>query len=258
MSHFDPDNIKAVLLDLDGTVYRGSEACLDAEEAIKSLIGQGYAIRYLTNNSAARPEQITQKLLNLGIPCEPSWVLSSGMAATQYLKDSLHKTYSYVGEAGLAESLAESGLNKVPLAQPADAIVVGICRSFDYEKLRLASDSVRNGAQFIATNLDPTYPLEGGALIPGAGSIVAAVATASGVNPLVVGKPQPQMVLQACSSLRIEPGQAIVVGDRLDTDIACGVAAGATTWLVLTGVTDEVPQGQLGSKTLRELISWLD
>ncbi|MBX3113732.1 MAG: HAD-IIA family hydrolase [Fimbriimonadaceae bacterium] len=258
MSHFNPESIKAVLLDLDGTVYRGSEACPDAVESIHEFIGRGFAIRYLTNNSAARPEQITQKLLNLGIPCEPSWVLSSGMTAAQFLKDSLHQTYSYIGEVGLGESLAESELSEVPLGEPADAVVVGICRSFDYEKLRLASNSIRGGAQFIATNLDPTYPFEGGALIPGAGSIVAAVATASGVNPLVVGKPQPQMVLQACSSLGIAPGQAIVVGDRLDTDIACGVAAGATTWLVLTGVTDEVPPGQLGSKTLQELISWLD
>lgn len=257
MSHFDPENIKAVLLDLDGTVYRGSEACPDAAEAIANLVNHGYAIRYLTNNSAARPEQITLKLLNLGIPCEPSWVLSSGMVAAQYLKDSPHQTYSYVGEVGLGESLAESSLNGVPLGESADAVVVGICRSFDYEMLRLASNSIRTGAQFIATNLDPTYPLEGGALIPGAGSIVAAVATASGVNPLVVGKPQPQMVLQACSTLCIESGQAIVVGDRLDTDIACGVAAGAATWLVLTGVTDEIPSGQLGSPTLSQLVTWL-
>lgn len=257
MSTFEPANIKAVLLDLDGTVYRGSDACPDAAESIQEFIRRGFLIRYLTNNSAARPAQVTRKLLNLGVPCEPNWVLSSGITTAQFLQNSEHKTYSYVGEVGLGESLAESGLKELPLSEKADAVVVGICRSFTYEMLRLATDSIQNGAQFIATNLDPTYPMEGRVLTPGAGSIVAAVATASGIAPLVMGKPEPHMALDACIELGIEPIQAVVVGDRMDTDIACGINAGAATWLVLTGVTDEIPANQAGSKTLADLLTLL-
>jgi len=257
VSTFDLANIKAVLLDLDGTVYRGSDACPSAAESILEFIKRGVLIRYLTNNSAARPEQVTRKLLYLGVPCEASWVLSSGITTAQFLLNSKHKTYSYVGEVGLGESLAESGLEEQPLGEEADAVVVGICRSFTYEMLCLASDSIRSGAHFIATNLDPTYPMEGGVLTPGAGSIVASIATASGIAPLVIGKPEPHMVLEACTELGIEPNEAIVVGDRIDTDIACGINAGAATWLVLTGVTETIPDGQAGSKTLSELATLL-
>ncbi len=250
--------IKAVLLDLDGTVYRGSEPCPDAAESIALLVAAGYEIRYLTNNSAARPDQVTQKLTALGIPCQPDWVISSGMVAAQYLADGPFETYSYVGELGLAESLAESGKELVDLGEPADAVVIGIGRSFDYNLLNLASRSIRDGAHFIATNLDPTYPMGGGALTPGAGSIVAAVKVASGYEPIVIGKPAPTVVLQACDDLGIAPEQSIVVGDRMDTDISCGIAAGAYTWLVLTGVTAEIPLGQSGSPTLAELTAQLN
>lgn len=248
---------RAVFLDLDGTVYRGSQACTDAPESIQRLLEAGYEIRYLTNNSAARPIAITEKLAALNIPCQPEWVATSGITAAHYLRASGFKNFSYVGEPGLGESLAESNLQPVGLGDLCDALVVGICRSFTYEQMRLASQSIRQGAQFIATNLDPTYPVENGCVIPGAGSIVAAIATASEVNPTVIGKPEPRMVLDLCQELNMSPAHAVVVGDRIDTDIVCGMRAGAETWLVLTGVTEELPNDQRGSRTLAGLVKHL-
>lgn len=247
--------IKAVLLDLDGTVYRGKEPCPDAPDSITSLQKLGFAIRYLTNNSAARPVEITQKLQAMGIPCKPSWVLSSGMVAAQVIAQN-HKSVAVVGNPGLHESLFEQNLNIVDF-ENAEAVVVGICHGFDYQILRKSSDAIRSGATFYGTNPDPTYPFENNRLAPGAGSIVSAVQTASGVNPIMIGKPEPHMPLAVCQELNISPEEAIFVGDRLETDILCAKNSGSNPWLVLTGVSTESQPGIPGSPTLAGLVDYL-
>jgi 4-nitrophenyl phosphatase len=247
---------QAVLLDLDGTVYRGSEPCPNAPEAIQKLLSLGLQIRYLTNNSAARPDSVTHKLNHMGIPCEPNWVISSGMtAAAQVARKKLSRV-AIVGTPGLQESAVAAGLQLAEFDQ-AQAVLVGICPSFDYQLLKESSDAIRAGALFIATNRDATYPYEGNRLAPGAGSIVAAIEVASGVNPIVVGKPEPTMALDACQSLGIDPNQALMVGDRLDTDIECARRAGCKPWLVLTGVTAEIVAELQGSADLTGLVDYL-
>jgi 4-nitrophenyl phosphatase len=247
--------IKAALLDLDGTVYRGTEPCPDAAKAITQIAKQGIAVRYLTNNSAARPNAITKKLIDMGIPCEPEWVLSSGMVSAKIIAQS-HKNVAVVGNPGLHESLLEQNL-EVTNFENAEAVVVGICHAFDYRIMQQASDAIRSGASFYATNPDPTYPFEGNRLAPGAGSIVAAIQTASGTTPVMIGKPEPLMPQAVCQELNITSNQTIFAGDRLETDILCAQKSGSHPWLVLTGVTTE-PQPEIpGSPTLAGLADYL-
>jgi HAD superfamily hydrolase (TIGR01450 family) len=117
-----------------------------------------------------------------------------------------------------------------------------------------AMQRIRGGQRFVATNSDSTYPMEGGRLIPGAGSIVAAIRTCSEQEPFVVGKPNPYMVTMALEGAGVRPSEALVVGDRLDTDIASGIAAGCPTHLVLTGVAHSAPEGQSFSPDLKGLL----
>lgn len=248
---------RAVFLDLDGTVYRGSEPCADAPEAIERIVRMGLPIRYLTNNSAARPIQVTEKLRGLGIPCEPGWVVTSGQVAAQSLVKRTIRSVGVVGNPGLFETLAEAGLAAVPFDR-AEAVVVGICHTFDYAMLQAASDAIRGGAAFLATNADKTYPLEGNRFAPGAGAIVAAVESASGNSPEIVGKPAPAMAVWAAQSLGVEPAEAVFAGDRPETDVQSALNAGCLPWLILTGVTSNPLQGIMGSPTLAGLADYLE
>jgi 4-nitrophenyl phosphatase len=248
--------IRAIFLDLDGTVYRGSEACPDAADSIAEFIRRGFAVRYITNNSGARPESVHAKLVRMGVPSQPDWVVTSGMVAAKEIAHSFQKV-GVVGNPGLMESMIEAGLTIVPFCD-AEAVVVGLCFEFDFKMLQEASDAIRNGAVFYATNLDKTYPYDGGQFAPGAGSLIAAVVAASGVEPIVVGKPQPTMAWQACDELGVEPREVLFVGDRIETDLDCAQAAGCLPWLVLTGVSSEIPDGVLGSETLAGVLDYLE
>jgi 4-nitrophenyl phosphatase len=134
-------------------------------------------------------------------------------------------------------------------------VVVGICRTLTYEMIAQAADLIRAGAPFIATNTDATYPMAGGRLQPGAGAVVAAIQTAAGREPEVLGKPAPAMLLAAMKEAAVEPASTLMVGDRYETDIHCGQAAGCDTWLVTTGVVRDRPDGQPGGANLRELLN---
>ncbi|MCB0825815.1 MAG: HAD-IIA family hydrolase [Armatimonadetes bacterium] len=241
----------AYFFDLDGTCYRGSEPVPHAANAIQQLYASGAQIRYGTNNSAADPTKTCEKLKGMGFPCEPEWVYGSGPTTARYLVREGIESVFVVGEPQLHETLRGFGLAE---SDSPEAVVVGICRTFSYELLAEAQAHILNGAKFIATNQDPTFPMEGGALKPGAGSIVAAILTATSVEPTVIGKPNPQMILDALFDLGLERREMLVVGDREDTDIAAGLAAGCPTWMVLTGVTFELPGGQDGGDDLRSII----
>jgi HAD superfamily hydrolase (TIGR01450 family) len=157
-----------------------------------------------------------------------------------------------VGEEGLVQTLLQAG---VPVGDDApDAVVVGISRGFNYDLLERAATFIRQGSVFIATNLDATYPLEKGRLQPGSGAIVAAIEVASGKKPDVLGKPFPDLAFLAIDSAGAAPEETLVVGDRIDTDIACGIAAGCDTFLVTTGVETQIPAGQAGGTDLRSLL----
>ena len=238
------------LFDLDGTVYRGRQVVPHAGTVIAELLRRGAQVRYFTNNSAARPTQVSAILNHLGVPCKAEWAFSTGQLAAQACKG--FREVFVVGEEALKQTLTEAGVtigDKNP-----EAVVVGICRSLTYDLIDHASNFIRTGAAFIASNRDATYPLEGGRLQPGSGAIVAAIEVASGRVPLVLGKPDPALALMAIASAGALPSDTLVVGDRIDTDIACGTAAGCDTFLVLTGVESTVPVGLIGGADLRGLL----
>ena len=253
---------KAYLFDLDGTIYRGDEVIPHAPETLAELRKRGALIRFLTNNSSQTQRFFAEKLNRMGIECVPDEVLSSGTGAATYLADNGFKSAFVVGMPGLIETLetkvavvnrAADG-SALPQAQQAETVVVGICLTFTYALLNGAMQQIMNGAKFVATNADSTFPLESGTLSPGAGSLVAAVATCSGVQPFVVGKPNTFLVTEALHEAGLNPPDALVVGDRLDTDIECGRRAGCPTHLVLTGVEKRAPEGQPFSEDLRGLL----
>lgn len=256
---------RLILLDLDGTVYRGSEPIPGAAETIAELRRRGVALRFVTNNSSVTAQSQQVKLEQLGVPCKEADILTSGLAAARYLaREGLTRAF-VMGERGLAETLISQGVEPinldnsgrpVPVEAPgADVVLAGICRHFDYAFVDAALQLLLAGAKFVATNPDPTYPIEGGKLQPGAGAIVGALRGCSGREPIVIGKPEPAMIEICLRDAQVAPEEALVVGDRMDTDIEAGRRAGCPTWLVLSGATASLPAGQPGSPDLLGLLS---
>lgn len=229
------------IFDLDGTLFRGDSPIPGAAAAIERLRARGSLIRYFTNNSSLTREAYVEKLRRLGFTAEPEEVYSSAIGASAHLRERNCRRIFVVGEPGLNETLRRDGLT--PVDEGADAVLVGICKSFSYDLLNGAMQQILQGASFFATNTDATYPMEGGRTIPGAGSLVAAVQTCSGREPEVIGKPSPLMVHQILRDAGVDRLDALMVGDRYETDIEAGLRAGCDSLLVLTGVTQEPPPG---------------
>jgi glycerol 3-phosphatase-2 len=232
-----------VCCDLDGVVWRGHEPIPGAAEGIARLRAAGVRVGFVSNNSSQPVGEVTAKLASVGVPASPEDVMTSALAAASLLASALGPGARVLACAGpgVVEALESVGLRPVR-DEPADAVVVGFHRDFDYDELVRASAAVRAGARFVATNLDATYPVAGG-MIPGSGAIAAAVATASGRNPEVAGKPERPMV----ELVRERLGTAgVVVGDRPSTDGAFADALGWPFALVLSGVTrlDEPAGGE--------------
>jgi 4-nitrophenyl phosphatase len=250
-------NYSLYIFDLDGTLYRGDAPIPEAVAAASRLRAQGKAVRFLTNNSSQVVEAVAAKLQRLGYQADPSEIETSATGTAAYLRSEGIETVQCVGESGLMETLHRAGLRAEGPDETwtsiAEAVVAGICRQFTYAHLAKAMSAIRSGARFVATNPDATYPVEGDGVIPGAGSIVAAIRTASETEPYVVGKPSPFLTQIVLERAGIAPGDTLVIGDRMDTDIESGKAAGCDTLLVLTGVSREAPPGQRFARTLDEL-----
>jgi phosphoglycolate/pyridoxal phosphate phosphatase family enzyme len=235
------------VFDLDGVMYLGDTKIPYAAECVERLRAAGKNVFFLTNNSGRTRKSYCEKLKSVnGIDVPESEIFTSAYATSLYLhgQGAAGKTAFVIGEAGLAAELSEvGGLNTITVADSVDPntidyVVVGIDRQFTYDKLRFAHAAIAQGhAQFIATNRDATFPMEHGE-IPGGGSIVASVATATGIEPITIGKPETHAYEAILLAAGVEPGDSVMIGDRLDTDIAVGKRAGARTVLVLTGVTN--------------------
>jgi 4-nitrophenyl phosphatase len=226
-----------VACDLDGVIWRGDEPVAPAAEGIAKLRAAGLLVAFVSNNSNSPVTDVVGKLARMGVPATPADVVTSAMAAAWLLAQSLAAGARVLACAGpgVREALADVGLVAVD-DRPAEAVVVGFHREFDYDGLDRASAAVRDGARFVATNMDATYPIPGG-LIPGAGALVAAVATAAGSRPEVAGKPEAPTV----GIIRERFGTTgVVVGDRPSTDGALATALGWPFALVLSGVTAAV------------------
>jgi 4-nitrophenyl phosphatase len=222
-----------VCCDLDGVVWRGDTPIPGSPGAIGVLRDAGARVAFLTNNSSLRVGDYVEKLAGMGVAVTPDDILTSAQAAAALLAESLpagSRVHPLAGP-GVVEALAERGFEVVEGA-PADAVVVGFNRAFDFDALALAADLVRAGARFVATNTDATYPIANG-FLPGAGSLVAAVATASGRQPEVAGKPAAPTVTLVQKRLGRD---GVMVGDRPSTDGALAAALGWPFALVLSGV----------------------
>ncbi|MCC7228797.1 MAG: HAD-IIA family hydrolase [Fimbriimonadaceae bacterium] len=237
-----PAPYRLAIFDLDGTLFRGEEPIPGAVEALGRSRGQGIQIRFLTNNSSQTRETYVAKLSSMGFEAREEEVYSTGIGTATYMREEGLVSAFVVGEDGLKETLTRERIAMTD--NDPEAVIVGICKSFSYDLLNQAMQHIRAGARFIATNTDATYPMEGGRFIPGSGSLVAAVRTCTGQEPVVIGKPEPFLVEMILQDAGVQPSDALVVGDRMDTDIEAGRRAGCQTLLVLTGASPSAPQGQ--------------
>jgi len=246
------------ILDLDGTLYRGSEALPRALESVQTLESNDAQIRYLTNNSGQTRQFYAEKLQEMGFDARPDWIYSSASGAAKICKEENLWPVFLVGDPGLKQTFVECGVpvinSESDSGEPANAVVAGICRAFTYAWLNASLQQILSGAKFIATNTDATYPVEGGRVEPGAGAIVSAIQTASGVAPRVIGKPEPLLIRMIMEDAGAVPEETLVVGDRYETDILAGIRAGVDAHLVLTGVTQRAPEGVSWSSDLGGLV----
>jgi 4-nitrophenyl phosphatase len=236
---------KAFVFDMDGVLYLGNQPIPGVNDLFNALALREVPFMLATNNSTATAADYVAKLARMGIDVPEASIFTSGIATRDYLLANVKPDAGIfvVGMSGLREQLfTGTGFQAVQYGEATpDVVVVGLDTTFTYEKLSLAHQAIRAGASFVATNRDATLPTEHG-LMPGAGTMVAAIVTATGQEPVVIGKPQPTTLLMALDKLGVEPHDAVMVGDRLDTDILAGQRAGMLTVLVLTGVStrDEV------------------
>ena len=224
--------ITGVLLDLDGTVYRGSEAVPGAARFLQRLSAVGLPALFVTNRANRTPDVVHRQLSDMGIDCRPDQILTSAQTAAQFLGGG--SAYC-IGEAALEAALKEAGIDLD--GERPDAVVVGLDRGITYAKLERATRFILGGARFVATNRDHLLNNEDG-LSPGNGAIVAALATATSQEPIVVGKPERAIMDAAIERLGLAPDGVIMVGDNAATDIAAAQNAGLRSALILTGVTD--------------------
>lgn len=214
-------------------LYVDREGVPGAAAALETLQASGFRFVYATNNSTKTPETVVRHLAErIGFEADPAAVVTSAMATARHLAGKVRSAF-VLGSELLEETLAASSITPTSDWRTADAVVVGLDRRLSYERLAAAVLAIRNGALFVATNVDGTYPTPEG-LQPGAGSIVAAVTAATDAVPVVCGKPHEPM--RDLVRLQAGDGPVWVVGDRPETDLALGVSEGWTTVLVLTGV----------------------
>lgn len=235
----------ACLLDLDGTLYRGSEVIGDAPAVVTGLRRDGIPVRFVTNNAGAPAADVVARLRRAGFSAGHDEVYTSSYAASRMLRDGLPagSPVLVLGTAALADQLCEVGLRPVRgTDEEVAAVVQGHSRDTGWRELAGACVAIRSGAWWVACNTDATLPSERGEL-PGNGAMVAALRTATGVAPEVAGKPASSLLTIAAAAAGAE--HPLVVGDRLETDIAGAHAAGMDALLVLSGVS--TPLGVLGA-----------
>lgn len=240
------DGFDGVLADLDGVVYTGPQVIDGAIDALDQLAAEGKSLAYVTNNASRSPEEVATHLRELGAPASAEQVFGSVLAGVELLAVEVAAGASVlvVGSKFLADSVRAQGFVVVPASDDRpDAVIQGFSPDLGWKDLAEASFAIAAGALWVATNTDMTLPQERG-FAPGNGALVGAVTAATGKSPLVAGKPEAALFQTAARHSGV--ARALVVGDRLDTDILGGNRAGMATVLVLTGV--DTVQTALGAR----------
>ena len=228
------DGYDAFLFDLDGVLYRGDQPIAGAAGVVAALRRAGKRLAFVTNNSARTPKAIAAHLGSFGVHADTEEIETSALTTAAALAERSVATAFVVGEEGLRSALADAQIRSVDASHDPAAVVVGWDRAFTYATLTDAAVAIQRGATFYASNDDPSYPAPNGVTWPGAGAIVASISVATGCDPEVFGKPHPPILRAALT--RAGGGRALVVGDRIETDIAGAAAVGSDSALVLTGI----------------------
>jgi 4-nitrophenyl phosphatase len=227
--------ITNLIVDMDGVLYRGQESLPGAREFLTYLVEERVPFVLATNNSTLTPGQYVAKLTGMGMDVTEDRILTSGQASALHIArvaPAGTRVYA-IGEDGLFSALREQGFERT--GRDVQYVVVGMDRQLTWDKLRVAALAIRAGATFVGTNPDTTLPTEEG-LVPGNGANLAALEAATGVAPLIIGKPQATLLRLGMEKMGVSREGTAIIGDRLETDILGGKNAGITTVLVLSGI----------------------
>eukprot|EP00794_Sanderia_malayensis_P018291 gene18291-20114_t len=257
------DSVNSVLFDCDGVIWHPDGPIDGAAQLIQTLRKMGKKLIFVTNNSGKSVKRYAQKFVSFGLEAQVDEIFGTAKVAALYLKHVLKfdKKVYLIGREGLADELDELGISHTPTGpvplggdsktdpskrvdlstdSEVGAVVVGFDEDIGFQKMTTALQYLRSpGVKFIATNTDNSFPLGNGCFMPGTGSIVAAVKTAAGREPIVMGKPEKPMLEAIQAVHHIEPSKSLMIGDRLETDILFGNRFGMKTLAVLSGVTNE-------------------
>jgi 4-nitrophenyl phosphatase len=261
-----PSNIKALILDMDGVIWKGDAPIGDLPATFECVRECGLKFVFATNNGTKTPQEYQQKLAELGVKVEVNQIVTSALGVAFMLSRKFPRGTKVfmIGEDGIRVALEEEGFEVLNLESAAQAqvFVMGIDRGISFMKVAEATLLVRAGVPFYTTNADKTFPTPRGE-IPGSGSWLSVITSATGVEPIVAGKPFPYLMELSLERLGTKKDETLIVGDRLETDIAAGQAVGCPTALVLSGVSSKAqadawePKMNLIAESLAELVKQL-
>jgi HAD superfamily hydrolase (TIGR01450 family) len=232
--------VRAAIIDLDGTVYRGGTLCDGTRAGLQSLRDAGLDLLFFSNNPLKDGEEYVERLTELGLDVSAGEACSSGVVTTEYLAENHPEDSVFcIGAEGLREQFRAADLSVTDEPDAADVLVTSWTSEFDFADMRDALAVFDEETTFLGTDPDRTFPMEGGTVVPGSGAIIGSVAAVVGAQPdAILGKPSNTAQEAALERLDAEASECLVVGDRLDTDLKMGDRAGMTTVLVLTGVAE--------------------
>lgn len=243
------EEVRGLLIDMDGVLWRGRTFLPGVRQFFSTLRERQLPFLLVTNNATVSPQSAVERLAEIQVEIEPQEVLTSAFATAAYLKTVLSPGASVyaIGEQAVRHALEGAGFHLLDQHDSARAVVVGFDRQIDWYKMAEAALAIQAGALFVGTNPDVSFPIEGGQA-PGNGAFVRAIEVSTGVEPVIVGKPEPLLFEQAIKTLDLPAEQTLMIGDRLETDILGAQRAGVGTALMLSGVTSKA---QLASADIK-------
>lgn len=227
---------KGYLIDLDGTMYMGSQPIKEAGPFIKRLRAASIPFLFLTNNSTAAPSDVVKKLDKMGVKAKDEEIYTSSLATVDYLNSKTGNSVYVIGESGLKNAIKEAGY--VLDEENPDFVVVGLDREVDYHKFNIATLAIQKGAEFICTNIDTNIPTDLG-MSPSAGALASFLETSTGVTAKYIGKPEATIMEKGTERLGLDKSEVAMVGDNYATDILAGIDNDIDTVLVFSGLTTE-------------------
>lgn len=237
MKAIDFNEKKGFICDMDGVIYHGNKILPGVAEFIKWLQDENKEFLFLTNNSSYTPKELQQKLARMGLDVSEEHFYTSALATATFLKEQAPGCSVYaIGEAGLHNALYDNGITMNDVNP--DYVVFGEGKAYSLDTLTKATNLVLNGAKLIGANSDVSGPIENG-VAPACGALVAPIEIATGTHAYFCGKPNPLMMRTGLKLLKCHSAEAVMIGDRMDTDIISGLESGMDTVLVLSGVSTE-------------------